>query len=110
MGISPWSVGQTGESFTIYCKKDNSIPFPLTNADGSLVDASSLTLLIKPAVGSEVRGGGLFSITDHVNGIVQYQPAGSDVQVAGSFEIAVEVQTAEGPVYSDRTTWDITSR
>lgn len=111
MPISPWSVGQTGEAFTIYCRDDSSQPMQLLNADGSPMNANQLTLLIKPSVGSEIAGGGLFQIVDAYVGIVKYQPASSDVATAGTFLIAVQVQTqSSGPIYSDRTTWTIQAR
>lgn len=105
MPISPWYVGQTGESFTIYCRDDSNLPLPMAG-----VTASQLTLLIKPPVGAEFAGGGLFAITDSDNSIVTYQPAASDVHTAGTFQIAVEIMTTNGPIYSDRTTWTIQAR
>lgn len=111
MPISPWYVNQTGESFTIYCRTDSGQPMPLLNNDGTPMSASQLTMLIKPAVGAEIAGGGLFSIIDAYAGIVRYQPANSDVAVAGTFQIAIEVQTqSAGPIYSDRDTWTIQAR
>lgn len=111
MPISPWYVGQTGEAFTIYCRDDSSQPMPLLNADGTPMSANQLTLLIKPAVGAEFAGGGLFEVVDGYVGIVKYQPASSDVAAPGTFLIAVKVQTqSSGPIYSDRTTWTIQAR
>ena len=106
MSISPWYVGMTGQSFTIYCRTTTGDPLPqLVTAT-----ANALTLLIKPSVGSEFAGGGLFQIVNADQGIVQYQPANSDVNTAGTFEIAVKVQTTNGPIYSAQTQWIISTR
>src|SRR6266568_2944178 len=111
MPISPWYINQTGEAITIYCRDDSSQPMPLLNPDGMPMNASQLTLLIKPTVGPEIAGGGLFEIVDAYVGIVKYQPASSDVASPGTVLIAVKVQTqSSGPIYSDRTTWDIQAR
>lgn len=106
MSISPWYVGMTGQSFTIYCRTSANDPLPQL----ATAAANDLTLLIKPSIGSEFAGGGLFQIVNADQGIVQYQPANSDVQNAGTFEIAVKVQTANGPIYSAQTQWVISSR
>lgn len=112
MPISPWYVGMTGKSFTIYCRDDSGQAMPLYNADGTTMNASQFTLLIKPdAGGSEIAGGGLFQVVDPDVGLVRYQPAGSDVMTAGLFDIAVEIETQNsGPIYSDRDTWNIEAR
>lgn len=106
MSIEPWYVGMTGQSFKIYCRTSTGDPLPqLLTAT-----ANDLTLLIKPPVGSEFAGGGLFQIINPSQGIVQYQPANSDVNTSGTFEIAVKVQTSNGPIYSAQTQWIISSR
>ena len=110
MSISPWYVGQTGEAFTIYCRYDSGQPVPLYDSNGSALTANQFTLLIKPSVGAETQGGGLFQVVDPDNGVVKYQPAGGDVQVAGTYQIAVRISDTGGPIYTDRTEWDIQAR
>lgn len=106
MSISPWYVGMTGQSFKIYCRTTTKDPLPQLQT----ATANDLTLLIKPSIGSEFAGGGLFQIVNANQGIILYQPASSDVNTAGTFEIAVKVQTANGPLYSAQTEWIISTR
>lgn len=106
MSISPWYVNMTGQSFKIYCRTGTGDPLPQL----ATAQSTDLTLLIKPSVGSEFSGGGLFQIVSATQGIVLYQPANSDVQNAGTYEIAVKVNTSNGPIYSAQTQWIISSR
>lgn len=110
MPISPWYVDMTGQSFTIYCRTDSKQPLPLYNPDGSVVQASQLVLLLKATGVSEAPGGGIFQVIDVDNGIVRYQPAGSDVQVARTWTITVQINTTSGPIYSDEDTWTVQAR
>lgn len=106
MAISPWYVGMTGESFTIYCRTDGSGAMDLSN-----YTANNLTLMITPPNGSETPGGGLFQIINAEQGVVQYQPANSDVSVAQTCQIAVRITTGPNQyIYSDKTAWEILSR
>lgn len=106
MSISPWFVGMTGQSFKIYCRTGTGDPLPQL----ATATANDLTLLIQPSVGSEFTGGGLFQIVSATQGIVLYQPASSDVNTAGTFEIAIKVNTTNGPIYSAQTQWIISTR
>lgn len=106
MSVSPWYVNQTGESFTIYCRTDSGGPMNLSN-----YTASNITLMITPPNGAEVPGGGLIAIINAEQGILQYQPANSDVATAQTCQIAVRVTTGTNTyIYSDKTTWEILSR
>ncbi|SRR6266700_5460096 len=101
-----WGVGQTTPQLTIICTKDNKQPVDMTGLVGA-----NLALLLHPATGgSDITGGGTFTIMNALQGVVQYQFVSQDVATAGAYLLYVVATFVTGPYPSDGISFNIIAR
>lgn len=88
-----WGQRQTAPQMRFLCKRQASgKPLDFTG-----LDVTKFTLIIRPPSGTDIIGGGSFTVHNAAMGVLDYQPVANDFATLGQNTVLVEAQFPTGP-------------